>query len=151
MIKKTLAGLATAAMLLPVGFITASPASAEVVECSFKLIAPDKTKTDGNVYVRIRGWQYNGASVKPLSVTIYNNTGRSITVSEDRWQNSDGKPPDRGFVGEIRDGYITPQWTPPTFIPTNQTPYIGITAYATTRPGMSNGVKLRINKCEVLR
>ncbi len=144
MIKKTLAGFATAAMLLPVAFVTASPASAQSV-CAFKLVAPDQTTTDGTVNVYVY-WQYDGASIKASAVTIENTTGRSITVSTDRWQNAAGTAVDRGYVGEIVNG-DSKTWYPFRFIPTNQNPYVNVSAYATTRPGMNNGVKVKTYTC----
>jgi hypothetical protein len=142
MIKKTLAGFATAAMLLPVGFVTASPASAQSWDrCSFNLEAPDETTTAGDVEVTVY-WQYSssGASVKPSSVIIYNGTGRSITLTVNRWQNYAGTTVNRGPSGTIGNDVTLPSWTPSTWIPRNQNPFINVGAAATTRPGMNGSV-----------
>lgn len=139
MIKKTLAGFATAAMLLPVGFVTASPASAQSSSrCSFSLVAPDGA-TASSVVVDVY-WQYrnsdSGTLVKPSSVIIFNGTGRSITFTVNRWQNYAGTTVNRGPSGTIGNN-TSVSWTPPTWIPRNQNPFVNVGAAATTRSGMN--------------
>lgn len=147
-IKKTLAGLATTVMFLPVGFITASPVSAYTsTVCTFPLTAPDGAKASP-VEVDVH-WLYSssGASVKPLTVYISNKTNRSITLSVDRWQNSSGSTLERGIGGEIPSNN-TVYWSSQTYIPVNQSPYVWVAAYATSRSGMNGYVKVTPTSCQ---
>jgi hypothetical protein len=148
MLKKTLAGLATTVMLLPVGFIPALPANAYTsTVCSFVLTAPDGAKASA-VEVDVH-WLYSssGASVKPLSVFISNKTSRSITLSVNRWQNSSESTLERGIGGEIPSNN-TVYWYPQTYIPINQSPYVWVAAYATSRAGMNGYVKVTPTSCQ---
>jgi hypothetical protein len=144
MIKKTLTTFAASIMLLPVGFITASPASA--TPCNFYLKAPDNTLSEGPVTVTIVSWIYSGSSVKPSNVTFLNRTGRQITVTTDRWEDSVTGLVNRGVVGNYDNGEAD-SWNPPTFFPVTNHPFVVISAYATSRPGMHGDLKIHAGAC----
>jgi hypothetical protein len=144
MIKKTLTTFAAATMLLPVGYITASPASA--TPCDLYLKAPDNTYSDGPVRITVNSWIYSGSSVKPYKVSFVNATGRQITVSKDRWENPVTGLADRGVGGNYDNGQSN-YWYPVTFFPVTNDPFVVITAYATSRPGMTRTIEIHAGTC----
>lgn len=149
MTKKIMAGFTAAAVVLLSGSLVKVNADPpEAPGCSFYLKAPDGTISSNTVYVGVDKWEYlsassSGASVKPASLTIFNNTGRDITINEDRWENANGSTIERGTGGTIHSGKHTVPWYPKTYIPTSQGPYIGVTAYATSRPGLNGSTRCK--------
>ncbi|MEH1836686.1 MAG: hypothetical protein V7L29_32730 [Nostoc sp.] len=146
MLKKTLAVFAAAAMLLPASLVKAEPHPDPDPPCSFHLATRDgKDRTSGYVRVYV-DWEYltpgvSSPEVKPRSVTIYNYTGRSITLVSDRWQNSSGTV-ERGIGGEIPNS-SSRIWYPTKWLAKSESPYVGVSAAATTRPGLGGSIKCR--------
>ncbi|MHC5718455.1 MAG: hypothetical protein ACYTX0_41845 [Nostoc sp.] len=147
MLKKTLAVFVAAAMLLPGSLVKAKPdPNPPDPPCSFHLATRDGRDTSsGYVSVSVV-WEYrtpgvSSREVKPSSVTVYNYSGRSIKLVTDRWENSSGIV-QRGIAGEIP--YLSNRiWYPTTWFPTAQNPYVGVSAAATTRPGLGGSTKCR--------
>jgi hypothetical protein len=146
MIKKTLTTFAAATMLLPVGFIIASPANAS---CFYRLRAPDGTVSTGWFGVSIESWRYSGSSVKPFRVNLTNTTNREVTVSLDRWQNPVTGLADRGDGGNY-DNYESDSWDPVTYFPITDNPTVEIKVYATSRPGMGRSITIPVGTCSSL-
>lgn len=148
MLKKTLAVFAAAAMLLPASLVKAEPHPDPDPPCSFHLATRDgKDRTSGYVRVYV-DWEYltpgvSSPEVKPRSVTIYNYTGRPITLVTYRWQNSSGSFVQRGPSGNISNSDHSPKWSPTRGFAKSESPYIGVSAAATTRPGLGGSIKCR--------
>lgn len=144
MLKKTLAVFAAAAMLLPGSLVKAEPDPDP--PCSFRLATRDgRDRSSGYVRVYV-SWQYrtvdSSLEVKPGLVTIYNYTGRSITLVTDRWQNSSGSVVQRGASGNISNS-DSRTWYPTKWIRKSESPYVAVSAAATTRPGLGGSTKCR--------
>ena len=136
--RRTLAALAT--LVTVVGGTTlaaATPAAAATsatTYCQFPLTASNGDTSAGDIKVTL-AWHTSasGGTIYADSITIFNDTGRSITLTKDRWQSSAGV--DRGPGGQVQYSYGF-YWSPPDGWPNHSGAAVSIAAYATTRPGL---------------